>query len=586
MQKINLLVSSKTELWVKQATHAHFLSEGVILCSNQEVIESYSKVTVDKKKSNLADSIESIEERLNFYLPILAKRLQSLYGHQEMFWEQVLFFYIRDLLGATQYFFYRLEENFNPERHILKILKLYESPPLYGIYDSLVDAHYSHSTNMGREYFVGEYFRLFYPERFEEVSLLQSTASVATLKKKSNFRSSIKKIVKHIQDISGNGIKIFITNAKYDALFAKKMMRCSLGKIYFTEAVPSLENKINKKLERNHELRHLISAQFSASIWQDKFEKYFCYCLHNSFPWSLAEGFNESFKFYAEYWKSFPKLSYLISENQYQHHSLAVAVFSLMRGKLITLPHFYPWEVLMSHRLNYLQKGVMLCVNRSSARGDLDNSIGTGALYSYSIPASSKEKLYDILYVATEFTPNLLAYQISVDGDGYEVYEKFKIFVDELFQALPKSLIQKMSLKQRVKPRHDGVLLEYPICMDCLDSEYSAPIYMANSKIIIVEGFSTALFEALISNIPVLSFWPKELYYLDENFADFFEELEFAGLIHHCPLQLSQMLIKIQENPSIWWQSEEVQLARTSFLEKNFHLLPEMKNTLLSLLKE
>jgi hypothetical protein len=158
MQKINLIVSSQTELWVRQATHADFLSEGVILCSNQEAIKSYGTVTVDKKKSNLADSIESIEQRLNFYLPLLAKRLKSLYGHQEIFWEQALFFYIRDLLGATQYFFNRLEENFDPERHTLKILKLYESPPLYGIFDSLVDAHYSHSSSMGREYFVGEYF--------------------------------------------------------------------------------------------------------------------------------------------------------------------------------------------------------------------------------------------------------------------------------------------------------------------------------------------------------------------------------------------------------------------------------------------
>ena len=109
---------------------------------------------------------------------------------------------------------------------------------------------------------------------------------------------------------------------------------------------------------------------------------------------------------------------------------------------------------------------------------------------------------------------------------------------------------------------------------------------MAQSKIIIVEGFSTALFEALVSNVPVLTFWPDGLYQFDKNYSDFFKELEFAEIIHYRPDQLSQKLFEVEENPNIWWQSERVQLARISFLEKNFHLLPEMKNTLLNLLKE
>ena len=396
----------------------------------------------------------------------------------------------------------------------------------------------------------------------------------------------MKRFIKTIQKISGNGIEVMVTNAKYDSAFAKKLKSYSFGKINFTEATPSLQNLFVKKLERDHEVRNLIASPFSEPETQTTFEKYFCHCLHNSFPWSLAEGFQESFQFYAKYWKSFSSLNYLVTENQYQHDSLALAVFSSVQGKLIALPHFFPWEILAGSKIDYLQRGNFLKIERGCKKWGGENSVGSGSLYSYSIPSKSQQKPFPILYVASEFTPYLLDYQISVDGDGYEVFAKFKIFVDELFQALPTSLIQSMWLKERAKPRYDGVTLKYPDYIHRLDPEISAPIYMAQSKIIIVEGFSTALFEALVSNVPVLTFWPDGLYQFDKNYSDFFKELEFAEIIHYRPDQLSQKLFEVEENPNIWWQSERVQLARISFLEKNFHLLPEMKNTLLNLLKE
>ena len=86
---------------MRQTRHAFFLSKSVILCSNQDAIASYEKVSVDEKKSILSNPIEIIEQGLQAYLPVLAKRLKSLYGQQEVFWEQVLFFYVRDMLGAT-----------------------------------------------------------------------------------------------------------------------------------------------------------------------------------------------------------------------------------------------------------------------------------------------------------------------------------------------------------------------------------------------------------------------------------------------------------------------------------------------------
>jgi putative transferase (TIGR04331 family) len=337
---------------------------------------------------------------------------------------------------------------------------------------------------------------------------------------------------------------------------------------------------------RDPEIRDFIAAPFSDSEKQSKFEQYFCHCLKNSFPWSLAEGFQESFQIYERYWNSFPELDYLVTENQYQHNSLALATFSLLHGKLVSIPHFYTLEILANYKLDKLQSGSFFKIDRGYTKTHEENSVGSGSIYPYVVSSASPVKKYPILYVATEFTPYLLDYQISIDGDGYEVYEKFKIFVYNFFEILPKKTIKKIWLKERSKPRYDGVTFKYPAYMHRLDAENTAPAYMAQSSIIIVEGMSTAFYEALASNIPVLTFWPQGLYHLDENYSDFFQDLEFVGLIHHNPLQLSQMLINIEGNPSVWWQSERVQLARASFLQKNFHLLPEMKKTLLNLLKK
>jgi hypothetical protein len=83
-----------------------------------------------------------------------------------------------------------------------------------------------------------------------------------------------------------------------------------------------------------------------------------------------------------------------------------------------------------------------------------------------------------------------------------------------------------------------------------------------------------------------LTFWPDGLYQFDKKYSDFFKDLELAGIIHYHPDQLSKKLFEVEGDPNIWWQSERVQLARISFLEKNFHLLSEMKITLLNLLKK
>jgi putative transferase (TIGR04331 family) len=585
--KVNLIGSNLTRLWLQHLPHAHFLSTSALLCSGPEATIKYRTISVNKESYNLLESIEFIERGLSIYLPELAKRLRYLHGYSESFWRQVLFFYIRDLLGATRYFFDRLEQASQSKDCELRLLQLPSRPPLYSVFGSLVDAQYSHSTSFGREYFIGEYFRLFCPDRFEELSV-DAAPSLGLNDSKENFslRRVTGKLLKRLNDARLNPLKeIIITNAKYDAIFARKLTTQSLGKVHFTETTPSLLSIFNENVSRNSEMRSTLSMPFSGGVGQNKFEQYFCHCLHNSFPWSLTEGFQQSLNFYEEYWNKFPNLKFLVTENQYQHDSLALATYSRMRDKkIIALPHFFPWEILHNFKLNDAQTNNFFEIARGSDISRI-NTVGSGSVYSYSVDANDlTEKTYDILYIASEYTPYLLDYQLSVDGDGDEIYQRFKSFTEIFFSHLPNELIQKIWLKERAEPRFEGMKITHLECLQRLNPEGLATSYMSQSKIIIVEGFSTALFEALVTNVPVLTFWPDGLYHFDTNHISFFKELVDAEVVHHNPVLLAQKLIDVRNDPDCWWHSEEVQLARTNFLKRNLHLLPEMEKTIMALL--
>ena len=75
----------------------------------------------------------------------------------------------------------------------------------------------------------------------------------------------------------------------------------------------------------------------------------------------------------------------------------------------------------------------------------------------------------------------------------------------------------------------------------------------------------TAMGNLLGLNKPSLVFFEKNHCHYEPLHSHVFEQLNIAGIVHYCPIQAAEFVNSIFDNPSKWWNSDEVQKARTNY---------------------
>ena len=89
----------------------------------------------------------------------------------------------------------------------------------------------------------------------------------------------------------------------------------------------------------------------------------------------------------------------------------------------------------------------------------------------------------------------------------------------------------------------------------------------------------TAWLETLASNIPTICFYDPSTHDFRETALPFVEELKSVGVLHKSADSASDMVLDVLDNPQEWWQSDEVQETRLSFVEKYARLEDSWLNT-------
>ena len=103
---------------------------------------------------------------------------------------------------------------------------------------------------------------------------------------------------------------------------------------------------------------------------------------------------------------------------------------------------------------------------------------------------------------------------------------------------------------------------------------------MSKSKLVLVDYFSTSVLESLCSDIPTILLLGGN-YKLNKEYSTFFESLILAGIVQENPISASNLVDKIIENPSKWWESDKVKSAVNLFLTKNLSVDNSLNNFLL-----
>ena len=88
------------------------------------------------------------------------------------------------------------------------------------------------------------------------------------------------------------------------------------------------------------------------------------------------------------------------------------------------------------------------------------------------------------------------------------------------------------------------------------------------SKLVIFSYDSTGMLENLSLNIPTMAFWQFELKHLNAEAQEFYSMLEKVGIVHFTPESIASKVNKVWPDLENWWNSTDVQKARTLFCNR------------------
>lgn len=89
---------------------------------------------------------------------------------------------------------------------------------------------------------------------------------------------------------------------------------------------------------------------------------------------------------------------------------------------------------------------------------------------------------------------------------------------------------------------------------------------MSKSSLCIVTYNATVFLESFSRNIPTILFWGKNYREIRTEASKYYDMLEDVGILHFNSKSFYKIINKIAENPQLWWNKTEIQLAKQNFL--------------------
>lgn len=579
------ITSNQREVWKKGLRKAFIIEPYVYhKMMMDDILGDFDNISVAPRRRVKQEDLERDNKYVNdkylFYLDILAGRLNCI--HQESydneFWEKCLSMGFLKYVTAIHDAFMNYELYFDSTIHDCNIIaeSSYIVPADFEEQQELIQ--YS---DFGQEQLFSIYINLFFPDMFSSTLLTAQNRKKANVNKK----SKISRLVGRFGNISLKRIffRIMPTyKAKentqlgiFGAYFSQKHLDAlqwkGKGKI---NVIPRVVIKCSNEQKRDCVGRESMS-KFATDF--DRFDMFFFRTMESLFPSVFLEGFNRVSKEINNHFEPFPSLKYLVGESWIGDtiDSMSLAFMQEKGIQHIYNEHnalFYQWSGTM------IERRAKLCT-RYYTMGWSNNSIPNlmkgASLFEFSI---GKRKIkYPITLMSNIRLVKIPEYS-SAYGFCAENVDKFTKFMCIFYETLNERTKRKM-LYRGPRPGYEN-LLSY-------DNEFLLKPYLselsqqdtrhltgreviASSGLVIVDYFATSFLEAMHMNIPTIALVDKDIYYLKEDYTDYFDELIKVGICQNSPMIAAQFIDSIAESVEAWWWDENTQKARKNFLEKNF----------------
>ena len=104
--------------------------------------------------------------------------------------------------------------------------------------------------------------------------------------------------------------------------------------------------------------------------------------------------------------------------------------------------------------------------------------------------------------------------------------------------------------------------------LDCNRASGSFEDAVNNSRLCLMVSCSTVFVQVLAANIPSVAFLNPKYWQFHDRSSEVMNELRKAGIVHDTIESAAAHVVRVANNPSSWWLSEETQAARRKFCEQ------------------
>tara|TARA_B100000965_G_scaffold406839_1_gene449450 strand:+ start:17826 stop:19604 length:1779 start_codon:yes stop_codon:yes gene_type:complete len=377
-----------------------------------------------------------------------------------------------------------------------------------------------------------------------------------------------------------NLLPLYIEN-KIRKIFFNKKIHTAIIKSYFqTKFRLILENKsklkistinfpsILKKKEINYECRKNLS---NSILVKDDFDFFFKKIIISFFPKILLEDFQINKLKICEFYNHNKELKYVINESflsdDWSNLNLALGK-ELFNVKHIYNEHNYLTYILFGNRVKEFSENVDLYFSIGWENKNF-SLVQKGANLSIKKSEKIKNKRFDLLFLPSfSFSRKPYFANYISKETGFNYYKSSLKFLKGLNRKIKNNLYIKLhpnSFNYMGFDYYYHHIKQYNL----IDKKYSSQKVMRESKMIILDHYSTTFLEVIKLNLPFILIMDKKYTYQSNLKYKDFEELIKNNIVHLSEKKASRFLNKIYGKHLEWWKSKKVSTAIKNFTDKH-----------------
>jgi putative transferase (TIGR04331 family) len=168
----------------------------------------------------------------------------------------------------------------------------------------------------------------------------------------------------------------------------------------------------------------------------------------------------------------------------------------------------------------------------------------------------------EIVFVGADMNPSVLRAHSKPNGVQWLDYREQKV---DFLEALSEEVFGNVGYRghEAVVLRDESFLLErYPTLRIIRGSYKNFHRRLIKAAVCVVDHPITTLHQALAMNLPTIAYWNPEYWVFSDDATPLFTELTRVGILHRSGREAGSFLEMNRQRLSIWWEGEEVQIAR------------------------